>query len=82
MSVIWISKYYGASGKFGSGGIASGAVVVVGTASDGHHPNLPLNSCRWGFLVPIHTFLPSVLLLNWGLVVPGPGTLSLWEVLE
>ena len=81
MSVTWISGNFGASGNFGSGGIASGAVVTVGTASDGHHPNLPLNSCRWGNSVPIHTFLPSVLPLNWGLVVPGPGALSLWGIL-
>ena len=75
MSVTWISGNSGASGSFGSGGAASGAVVVAGTAFGGHHPNLPLSFCRWGNSVPIHTFRPLVLLLNWWLVVPGPGGL-------
>ena len=80
MSVTWVSGNSGASGNFGSGGTASGAVVAAESASGGHCPNLPLSFCRWGNLVPIHTFLPLVLPLNWWLVVPGPGALSLWGV--
>ena len=82
MSVAWVSGNSGASGNFWSGGTASGAVVAAGTASCGHHPNLPLSFCRWGSSVTIHTFLPLVLPLNWWLVVPGPGALALWGGLE
>ena len=65
MSVTWVSGNSGASGNFGSRDAASGVVVAAGTASGGHCPNLPLSFCRLGNLVPIHTFLPLVLLLNW-----------------
>ena len=82
MSVTWVSGNSGTSGNFASGGTASGTVAAVGSASGGHHPNLPQSLCRWGNSVPIHIFLPLVLPLNWWLVVPGPGALSLWGVSE
>ena len=88
MSVIRGTGRSGAfdnSGSGGTEGLVSGAAVAVdysiGIAFGGHHPNL-LYFCKWGNLVPIHIALLLVVLLYWGLVVPGPGALFLWVVLK
>ena len=81
MSVTWSNGNFVASGNFGSGGTASGADVAVGTALGGHHPSLLLSFYRWDNSVPIHTYLPLVLLLHWGLLVLGSAALILWGVL-
>ena len=90
MSVTGSTGNFVDSGNFGSGGaedLASGVVVVVhldhfaGTAFGGHCPSLLPSFYRWDNSVPIHTSLPSVLLLHWGLLVLGSVALFLWEVL-
>ena len=52
----------------------------VGFVFSVHHPNLPLCSCKWGSLVPIHIILLLVVLLHWGLVVLVLGAQCLWVV--
>ena len=73
------------SGPGGTEGLESEAAVAVGysvgIAFGGHHPNL-LYFCKWGNLVPICIALLLVVLLYWGLVVPGPGALFLRVVLR
>ena len=80
MSVTMNAGRFGAFDNSGSGGIedlTSGVVVAVylehpaEIAFGGHHPSLSPHFYRWGSSVPIHTSLPLVLLLHWGLLVLG-----------
>ena len=84
MSVTGITGSFGAFDNSGSGGVeglASGVVVAVylehsaEIAFGGHHPSLLPHFYRWGSSVPIHTSLLLVLLLHWGVLVPGSAAL-------
>ena len=84
MSVTGSAGSFGASDNSGSGGIedfVSGVAVAVclehsvEVAFGVHHPSLLPSFYRWGNLVPIHTSLPLVLLLHWGLLVLGSAVL-------
>ena len=84
MSVFGSTGSSGAVYNSGFGGtedLVSGDTVAVdcsvGIAFGGYHPNLLLYFCKWGNSVPINIIPCFVVLLHWGSVVPGPGTLSL-----
>ena len=90
MSVTGSAGNFGASDNSGSGGVeglASGVVVTVyfehsaEIAFGSHCPSLLPHFYRWDNSVPIHISLLLVLLLHWGLLVPGSAALFLGGVL-